>query len=650
MDELLEQFLIEAPELVEQAGADLLTLDRNPADAAAIGSAFRAIHTLKGSVALFDFAPMGAMLHAAEGLLEDVRKQGAVVNKQVISVLLACVNASEIWLKAIGQTERLPRGVEGEAARLTHAIEDLRRGPTQTPKSSEGGWVHELMMREADRIQAMQVEVVTAARYVPVSDCFYQDEDPVARVREVPELLALNIDQRPTVPGDDFDPYVCTLVFQLLSSASLAAVRRAFAPGLDVEIVGVRTPRASTAETQTAHPLASLASRTMRVDTSRVELLADMVGELIVAKNEFAHLVARAAEHDVQLARALSVNQAGINRLAGDMHRAVMSLRMVPLSRTLRRFARVVRDLGDKLGKIVQLNVTGDDIEADKVVVDGLYDPMLHVLRNAVDHGIVDGPRRESVGRPPGGRIDIVAERIDDEILISVTDDGAGIDASRIRDRARQMGLGSASELESMSEPDVLGLIFAPGFTTSSHVTEVSGRGVGMDAVRTALEGLGGRVTIESTLGQGTTVRLIIPQTVVITTVLVVVISGERFGVPIDAIVETTRVGIERVSPIRSGAAFVLRDRTIPLVRLSALLGLQVKSTPTQHYSVLVARLGTELVGLEIDDIGERVDVLVRPMTGLLASVPGILGTSLLGDGRVLMVLNIQELADANSR
>jgi two-component system, chemotaxis family, sensor kinase CheA len=649
MDELLEQFLIEAPELVEQAAADLLTLERNPAETAAIDSAFRAVHTLKGSVALFDFAPMGAMLHAAEGLLEDVRKQGLVANKQIISTLLACLSASEVWLKAIGRTERLPPGVEHEAARLTQAIEDVRRARKQAPIPTEGAWMRELLMREADKVQALQAEVLTAVRYVPARDCFYQGEDPLARLRAVPELVALDIEHPPALPGDDFDPYACTMIFQFLSTASADAVRRAFAPGLDVEIVEARVPRASTAP-QTVESLDSPMSRTTRVDTSRIELLADMVGELIVAKNEFAHLILRAAEHDVQLARALSVNQAGISRLAGDMHRAVMSLRMVPLSRTLRRFARVVRDLGDKLGKGVQLSVAGDDIEADKVVVDGLYEPMLHVLRNAVDHGIEDRLQREIAGKPTDGRIDIVASRVDEEILISVTDDGAGIDATNIRRRAQKMGLGGATELESMSDAAVLDLIFAPGFTTSSRVSEVSGRGVGMDAVRAALDGLGGRIAIESAIGQGTTLRLIIPQAVVITTILVVVISGERFGIPIDAIVETTRVGIERVSKIRSGLAFVLRDRTIPLMHLSALLGLPAKGTPAHHHNVVVARLGTELVGLEIDDTDERIDVLVRPMAGLLSSVPGFLGTALLGDGRVLMVLNIQELADANSR
>ena len=286
----------------------------------------------------------------------------------------------------------------------------------------------------------------------------------------------------------------------------------------------------------------------------------------------------------------------------------------------------------------------GDDIEADKAVVDGLFEPLLHVLRNAVDHGIEGAAAREIGGKVPTGRVTLSASREGDQIAIAVADDGPGIDPAKIRQAAKTSGIRSPGVIDGLDDKTTLDLVFAPGLSTASSVTDVSGRGVGMDAVRTAIESLGGRVAINSVLRQGTMVRFTLPQAVVITTVMVVAVGEDEFGVPIDTVVETTRLPADRITPIRSGSAFVMRDRTIPLMQLSGLLGLADSQRVSSDLKVLIVAVGDQRIGIEVGNFAERIDVLLRPMTGLIATMPGILGTALLGDGRVLMILDLPEL------
>ena len=276
--------------------------------------------------------------------------------------------------------------------------------------------------------------------------------------------------------------------------------------------------------------------------------------------------------------------------------------------------------------------------------MDGLFEPMLHVLRNAVDHGIEEASARHRAGKPLNGLIVVQAKREGDHVVITIADDGPGIDSSKVRAAATESGLRTAAAVDALDDASALDLIFAPGLSTAATVSDISGRGVGMDVVRTGIEALGGRVAISSLAGKGTILRLTLPQAVIITTVMVATVGQERFGIPMDAIVETARFPIDRVTPIRSGAAFVLRNRTIPLLRLADLLDVSATKSGDADVKVLIAEAGDQRVGIEVDDFAERIDVLLRPMTGLLASMPGILGTALLGDGAVLMVLDVPEL------
>jgi two-component system chemotaxis sensor kinase CheA len=653
MDELLEQFLIEAPEQLQQATEDLLVLEDDPANTARIDSVFRAVHTLKGSVALFDFAAMGAVLHAAEDVLGVVRSGRLRCDHAVNDALLDSVGACDNWLKSIAATGRLPSDARRQSGRLVDLLISVSRvEATSKEVVADTGWVSTLLDEEHVTVRRLRDagKPVTAIRYVPDANCFFGGEDPISRARNVPGLAALKISGAKPWMLDAFDPYTCNLVLTMLSTAPPNAISDAFKGAeANVSIVEAVASLPSISPSLVLDNTNEAASRMLRVDAERIDALVDIVGEMIVAKNGLAHLIGQANSIDPQLGRALSAKQAEIDRLVGDMHRAAMNVRMVPLSRTFRRLPRLVRDLASRLEKSIALEIRGDDVEADKAVVDGLFDPLLHVLRNAVDHGIEDPASRQAAGKSPTGRVRLEAERKGDQIAITIADDGKGIDIGKIRRSAVAASLMPEGDIAALDDAAAIELIFAPGFSTASTVTDVSGRGVGMDAARTAIESLGGRITVQNAPAAGVIARITIPQAVVITTVMTVAVGEQHFGVPLDAIVETVRIPVERIKPIRSGAAFVLRDRTIPFLKLSELLKLSEierrgDGATKDDARILVTTVSDQLVGIEVSGFAQRLDVQLRPMTGLLAGMPGLLGSALLGDGRVLVVLDLPGL------
>jgi two-component system chemotaxis sensor kinase CheA len=333
-----------------------------------------------------------------------------------------------------------------------------------------------------------------------------------------------------------------------------------------------------------------------------------------------------------------------LERLVGELQRSVLGMRVLPLRSVLQRFPRVLREMSVSLGKPVNLQVAGDDTEADKAIVEMLFEPLLHIIRNAVDHGVESSEERVTRGKPSVAALHIRASRQGDRVHIEVSDDGRGIDVDRIREVAKARGVVTDDALRVMTEADVLDLVFVPGFSTAAKVTELSGRGVGMDAVRSAVERVGGRVSIESRLGHGTTVRLLLPFSVMMTHVMTVEAGDQMFGIPLDVVVETVRVAKEAVMRVGVAHALVLRDRTIPVFDLARTLGISPERTDETEAIIVIVAFAGQLGGIQVDRLGDRMEVMLAPLEGLLSATPGIAGTTLLGDGRVLLVLDIGEL------
>lgn len=391
----------------------------------------------------------------------------------------------------------------------------------------------------------------------------------------------------------------------------------------------------------------SHSSRLLRVDKSRIDALLDLASELIVVKNGFARVAKRVdGERGGQdLARTIRSQHDAIDRLASELHSAILQLRMVPISQVFRSFPRLVRDMAQRLCKDVTLITRGDTAESDKTIVDLLFEPLLHLVRNAIDHGVETPEQRRAVGKAETASITLAASRRGDRFIVEVTDDGRGIEPNAIRRKAREKSLLSADELAALSDEQVIEVIFSVGFSTASEVSDISGRGVGMDVVRSSIERIGGRVSLISRVGGGTTVTLDLPTTIAMSRIMVVEAGGQSFGIPMDAVTETLRLSPDLISQIKNNEGFVLHDRVVPICSLAELLKLPPnKVSEAALRLVVVAEYGGKVTAIEVDAIRERMEVVLKPMQGLLSNARGYAGTTLMGDGTVLLVLDMKEI------
>jgi len=387
--------------------------------------------------------------------------------------------------------------------------------------------------------------------------------------------------------------------------------------------------------------------KVLKVDQAKVDRLMNLIGEMVVAKNALPYL-ANLAEKRYgvrELAREIKAHYAVINRIAEEMQDAIMQVRMMPVSFIFQRFPRLVRDLSRKLGKEVELVLEGEETEADKNIIEVLSDPLIHIVRNSIDHGIELPHVRTAASKLATGRLVIRAMHESDRVIIEVSDDGRGIDPVIIKRKAYEKGVIDEAQLERLSDQEAINLIFAAGFSTSETVSDVSGRGVGMDVVRSVIDKVGGTVELQSTVGKGTTLRLSLPLSMAVTNVMIIESDQRIFGVPMDLVGETVRVSLADIRTIKRRKTTVLRGRIVPLVALNDLLGIaaEPKANEDGELAVLVVRLGGQQVGLLVDDFREVVDVILKPLPGELAKLSCYAGTALLGDGSVLLVLNPKE-------
>jgi two-component system, chemotaxis family, sensor kinase CheA len=621
VNEFLEQFLVEARELVEQAAADLLALEREREDRASLDGSFRAFHTLKGGARIVDFAAMGRAMHAAEDVLSVVRQGERQVTAGLIGDCLACLDQVVQWLDSIEESGELPSGADSAADRLAARF----------------------VAGEA-RIEAAKIEVPTVGGVAAVSSL------PDAVLREQIALLAVlgeglegRIGSAGRLAANIFRHLGRSDVAERMAAAVTESLAGPDPTGLARAIEAAMESLTDTPRPEPVPARADPLSRSLRVDAERVDALVDLTGELTVAKNAIGHIAMLAREGDNALSASIVSEYGKLDRLIDGLQRAVLELRILPLRRVFQRFSRLVREMSESLTKPVRLVVEGEETQADKAIVEMLFEPLLHVVRNAMDHGVETSGERAAAGKSAIATICLRGRREGQHVLVEVEDDGRGIDADRIRRVAVERGLVTADTVAGMSEGAVIDLIFMPGFSTATDVTDLSGRGVGMDAVRASIERLGGRVQLETRAGAGSTVRLVLPFSVMMTRVMTVEAGGQWFGIPLDAVVETVRVRRDEIRSVGQAHALVLRNRTVPLVGLATALG-WAKAESDPDVTVVVASSGGVLGGLEVERLGARMDVMLKPPEGLLSGIPSIAGTTTLGDGQVLLVLDVKEV------
>lgn len=388
-------------------------------------------------------------------------------------------------------------------------------------------------------------------------------------------------------------------------------------------------------------------SKILKVDQARIDKLMDLVGELIVAKNALPYIARRAEDEYgiTSLAKEIKNQYSGLDRLVDELQSVVMQIRLVPVSSVFQRFPRLVRDLSRKLGKKIELNLIGEETEADKTIVEELADPLIHLVRNSIDHGLETIEERIRNNKPEMGTIVLRAIPQEDQVIIEVEDDGKGIDPNIIKHKAYEKGIISEERLENLSDHEAIQLVLAPGFSTAEQVSDLSGRGVGMDVVKTAIQATGGSVQVTSELGKGSCIRLSLPLSMAVSRVMMLALNNQTYGVAMDKVVETVRIAKNTVQSIRNKRAFVLRNQLIPLFNLSELLGQNNDHlTNNDELAVLVVSTNLGQIGLIIDQFDEGIDIIQKPLAGVMAGYPFYSGTALLGDGRVLLVLNVEEL------
>ncbi len=784
--ELLDQFVVEARECLEQIGQRLLEVERSPTDTALLNDLFRLVHTLKGNCGLFEFKALERVVHAGEDLLDRVRSQTLPYSNDMADVLLDAMDFTAELVDQIDASGHIDPAADGRSQALAQALREhlepmhgvgvtpsapqaaaaQATAPVIAPVIAAPAW----LARLPAALLAQRPDAV-AVRYTPEPECFFKGEDPWRMAQLTPGLLDLVVQPLEAWPaGSDLDCYRCNLDLVMLSSApkayveehfryvpeqvelwdlgeaaeraapaasapatsagpelavpqppaparasmvdlirqraqalwndqhamlqrpqlpagALAAVRVALQSLLQVctqpaslQVLDALPADASVAlllnfmqqhgpqgaleaqtpeQTAQAHPAGDTAKRgddnsperhgkVLKVTQEKIDRLMDLIGEMVVAKNALPYLATRAEQvfGQRELSREIKAQYAVINRIAEDMQHAVMQVRMMPVGVVFQRFSRLVRDISRKLGKDVQLVLEGEETEADKNVIEALADPLIHIVRNSLDHGIESPEARRAAGKPVQGTIRIRAQQESDRVIIEITDDGAGINTDRVRAKAVERGLIPADKASTLSEQDAVQLIFLPGFSTNDTISDLSGRGVGMDVVRSAVERINGQVSLSSVAGQGATIRLSLPLSMAVTNVMIIETAGRRFGVPMDMIVETVRVHGDDIHRFKQAATTVLRNRIVPLRPLNQLLSLTEgpRLNDDGEYAVLVVRLLGENVGLMVDDFHGASDIILKPLEGVLAGLTGFAGTALMGDGSVLMVLNPKEL------
>lgn len=396
-------------------------------------------------------------------------------------------------------------------------------------------------------------------------------------------------------------------------------------------------------------------SRSLKVDQEKIDRLMSLIGEMVVAKNALPFLAQKAEKLGLEdqaygsrdLSRELKEQYGVINRISEEMQDAIMQIRMMPFSFISMRFPRLVRDISRRLGKDIQLSIEGEDTEADKNIIESLAEPLIHIVRNSLDHGIETPEVRTAAGKPASGKLSIRATQEADRVLIEIADDGKGINPDVVKRKAIEKGVIDEATAERMTDREAVNLVMAAGFSTADAVSDLSGRGVGMDAVRRAVDKVNGTLALDSEPGKGTRIRIQLPMSIAVTRVMMIETDGQLMGIPMDQVLETVRVDKANIHELKQVKTTILRNRIIPLKSLNELLNLDSLPMLNEEgeYAVLVIRVGAETVGLMVDNFRGSADIIQKPLTGsVLGGVSAYSGAALVGDGSVLMVLNPREL------
>ncbi|MGC1548664.1 MAG: chemotaxis protein CheA [Rhodanobacter sp.] len=638
--ELRDDFLVEAGELVQRLGEQLVALEESPRDAELLNAVFRAFHTVKGGAGFLALEPMVQMCHNAEDLLNEARNGAFVLVPKQMDALLEALDLLNVMMAALGDGTAMPYAPQDLLRRLQPPGSAPVAAPTPTVAVSEGGSIDdsefEALLDNLYGQGGAPGAVATPAaggaiddsEFEALLDTLYGRGGAPGAAAETSTPVAST--KAGALADDEFE----ALLDSLHGKGGLPGAASTAAPALTVVPVTPATPAATPAAATPARS-APAAENTVRVDTARLDALVNRAGELVLVRNRLLSLAARSGDE------SLAVAAGDLDRVADELQGAVLGMRMQPVGRLFQRFPRIVRDLARQLGKEIELVQEGEDTDLDRGLVEALADPLIHLLRNAVDHGLESPDERERAGKSRKGHVRLSASQRGERIVIVVADNGRGMNPEVLKRKAVEKGVIDEAQAARLTETECLELIFRPGFSTAATISDISGRGVGMDVVKTRVAELGGTLQVRSKLGQGSELELTVPLTLAILRVLMVRVGEHLFALPLGNVDEVFELNEGQDCLLDGRLVAAHRGRALPLGDLSGWAG--ITQAPGRH--VVVLHVGHLHFGCLVHSVLGREDVMVKPLGPLFDGVAGVAGATVTGDGRLALVLDLAGLA-----
>lgn len=657
MAQYLSVFMDECQEHLHTLNMSLLALESDPEDTSLLEAIFRAAHTLKGASATMGFNKMANITHAMEDVLSKLRTGEIAITPEIVNLLFECFDLLDALAQgiAIGHEEDIEtEGLLGQLRLIVSGGQPEKRlGGKEAKRELRPVYSAE----EKDMVQHA-VEAGISLFHVTVRlrpDCLLKGARAFMVLRDL-EKLGQFSRTWPAIKDLEDENFDDAFMVGLLSTESPDRVKIAGEATTDVLSVSVEPVKvdalsveASTVATApTSRPTADsrptqlprlATGQTVRVEIKKLDELMNLVAELVIQHSTLEQLSGQLK------VRELSESVEQVERLTLELRDQVLRARMVQVNNVFSRFPRLVRDLSRELGKEVHLEIIGGETELDRTVIDQVGDPLMHVIRNAVDHGIESPDERASQGKARAGVLTLRAFQESNSVEIVVEDDGRGMNLRALRDRAFENGQISAAQFENITPEEMVDLVFLPGLSTARKVTDISGRGVGMDVVKKVIEGLGGVISVRTQQGQGTSIHIRLPLTLAIIQTLLVSVGGELFAIPAGYIDQTVSVSRDQMQNSRGQNYAMVRGEPLPILDLERVLQVRSSAAPPPDVDVVIVKLGDRRVGYVVHQLLRQQDVVIKALGSYLGRVPGIAGGTILGDGRVALILDVRTLA-----
>lgn len=622
MDRYKQEFLQEAREYLDVMNQNFIRVENGDLDA--LNEIFRVAHTIKGMAGFMGYKNLENLCHKLESVMGKIRDGEIPANEEIVDIMLKSVDKIEEILNKIEKDN----SDDVDISEILSNFESIMKDHENSGKKNEG------------KISTQDKNIANANIRVDIKlsdDCVMKSVRAaliLEALNELTEVIATDPDEE-TIEKDDFDGKFSVYIKGDRDKVYEALRKIAEIESFDVVEISSKVTSEDTKEKFTEK---LKKTESIRVNIKQLDTIMNLVGELVICKGRLLQI---AQEYDIpELREAVSIMDKSIISLQDE----IMRIRMVKIERIFNKFPRMVRDLARKLGKKVELIIEGHDTELDRTILDEISDPLVHLVRNAVDHGIEYPEERKLAGKSEVGKIIISARRERNNVIIEIEDDGRGLDTEKIKQKAIEKGLISPSEVESLSEEDLKMLIFTPGFSTKDTVTEISGRGVGMDVVKTKVEKLGGNIKLFSEKGKGTKIRITLPPTVAIIKALLVKVGEEYYAIPLSNVIEALNVTDENYKIIHGNSFLYVRNKLIPAFRLRDLFNIN-GSNAEKEVGIIVEKEG-ERFALIVDAITDQQEIVIKPLSSFLAKVRGFCGVTILGDGRVVPIIDVSSLLE----